>query len=230
MTSYLSHRKFLSSAWGWTCTLTGSFVLLLSVSARRSASSSLRHLSRLLVLGLLCWACRRLLTLLEDASGACYQPVSSAQGGEGSASPPAQPLLLLHEDQTRASCLRAGRLWRGYEVSQDVLVLCLCCLLLVEELSVFSLHLDRAASLRRPPGGPLRLLFLLCVLLLALWIFLLLCLLAHFPRFPSQQLGGAVGYLGWRGLYQGWFRLRPSWRGPGLPGQGLQTPTDQQPH
>lgn len=182
-----------------------------------------------MVLGLLWWLCRGLLTLLEDAGGACYQPIPSVQESEGPASPE-QPLLLLHQDQPKASCLRAGRLWRGYEVSQDVLTLCLCCLMLVEEVSVFRLHLDQAASLRRPPSGPLRLVFLLCVVLLLLWVFLLLCLLAHFPKFPSQQLGGAVGYLGWRGLYQGWFRLAPSWTCPGLPGEGLLLPTaDAQP-
>ncbi|CAF93808.1 unnamed protein product, partial [Tetraodon nigroviridis] len=214
------YRKFLGSTWGWTCTLTGSFVLLLSISARRSASTSLKHLSRLVVLGLLWGGCRCLLTLLEDAAGACYEPLSSGPESEGLASP-LQPLLLLHEDQSKASCLKAGLLWRGYQVSQEVLVLCLCCLALVEEVSVFRFHLDQAASLHRPPIGPLRCLFLLCVLLLGLWVFLLLCLLAHFPQFPSQQLGGAVGYLGWRGLYQGWFRLPPSWMCPGLPGEGL---------
>lgn len=225
---WLSYRKFLHSTWGWTCTLSGSFILLLSVSARRSASVSLQHLSRLVALGFLWWACRCLLTLLEDAAGACYEPIPPVQESEGSASPSA-PLLLLHEDQTKASCLRAGMLWRGYEVSQEVLILCLSCLLLVEELSVFGVHLDRAAALQRSPGGPLRFIFLLCIILLGLWIFLLLCLLAHFPKFPSQQLGGAVGYLAWRGLYQGWFRLKPSWSCPGLPGEGLLTPADQRP-
>lgn len=224
---WLSYRKFLNSTWGWTCTLTGSFILLLSISARRSASTSLKHLSRLVVLGLLWWICRCLLTLLEDAGGACYEPISSVQESEGPMSP-AQPLLLLHEDQTKASCLRAGMLWRGYEVSQEVLILCLCCLMLVEEVSIFSLHLDQAVSLKRSPIGPLRFIFLLCIVLLALWMFLLLCLLAHFPKFPSQQLGGAVGYLGWRGLYQGWFRLTPSWSCPGLPGEGLLTTADKQ--
>lgn len=224
---WLSCRKFLNSTWGWTCTLSGSFILLLSVSARRSASVSLQHLSRLVALGFVWWACRCLLTLLEDAAGACYEPISSVQEGEGSVS--TSPLLLLHEDQTKASCLRAGMLWRGYEVSQEVLILCLSCLLLVEELSVFRLHLDHAAALQRPPGGPLRFIFLLCISLLALWIFLLLCLLAHFPKLPSQQLGGAVGYLAWWGLYQGWFRLKPSWSCPGLPGEGLLTPADRRP-
>lgn len=223
----LSSRKFLNSTWGWTCTLSGSFILLLSISAQRSASVSLQHLSRLGALGFLCWACRCLLTLLEDAAGACYEPISSVQESEGTVSP--SPLLLLHEDQTKASCLRAGMMWRGYEVSQEVLILCLCCLLLVEELSVFRLHLDQATSLHRSPGAPLRFIFLLCIILLALWMFLLLCLLSHFPKFPSQQLGGAVGYLGWRGLYQGWFRLKPSWGCPGPPGEGLLTAADKQP-
>uniref|UniRef100_G3NBZ6 Fat storage-inducing transmembrane protein 1 homolog n=1 Tax=Gasterosteus aculeatus TaxID=69293 RepID=G3NBZ6_GASAC len=198
--NHFLYRKFLKSTWGWTCVFSGSFILLLSISARHPPSLLLRHLSRMGVVGLLWWCCRRLLTLLEDASGTCYEP----------------PLLLLHEEQTRASCLSANMVWRGHEVSQDVLVVSLCCLLLVEEMSVFGLHLAQAKALQRSPGAPLRFIFLLCVLLLAVWMLLLVCLLAYFPKFPSQHLGGALGYLVWRGLYQGWFRLKAS---PGLPAE-----------
>lgn len=217
------YRKFLRSAWGWTCTFAGSFVLLLSLSARHPPSLALRHLSRLGLGALLWWGCRCLLTFLEDATGACFEPVRPAADGGPQGQPPL--LLLLHQDQTKASCLRGNMVWRGYEVSQEVLILSWCCLLLAEEMSAFGAHLTRARPLLRPPpgGGPLRFLFLLCALLLALWVFLLLCLLAYFPRFPSQQLGGAMGYLGWRGLYQGWYRVKPScvWSGPVPPGRGL---------
>lgn len=219
----VSNRKFLRSAWGWTCTFAGSFILLLSLSARHRPSLTLCHLSRLGVGALLWWGSRCLLTFLEDAAGACFEPMPQAGDGEDGALQGQPSLLLLHEDQTRASCLRGNMVWRGYEVSQDVLILSWCCLLLAEEMSIFGAHLNRSRTLSRPPGGPLRFLFLLCALLLALWLFLLLCLLAHFPKFPSQQLGGAVGYLGWRGLYQGWYRVKPScfWGGPVLPGEGL---------
>ncbi|XP_027860392.1 fat storage-inducing transmembrane protein 1 [Xiphophorus couchianus] len=223
------YRKFLRSTWGWTCILTGSFVALLSFSARRSVSLTLRHLSRIGLAGLLWWGCRRLLTLLEDAAGACYEPLAPAQDAQSSPAP-GQPLLLLHEDQSKASCLKANMMWRGYEVSQETLVLCLCCLLLVEELSVFGLHLAQERRLHRSPSSPLGVLFLLCVVLLIIWMVLLLCLLAYFPAWPSQQLGGALGYLGWRGLYQGWYQLTPSQGSPGLPGEGLFTGTDSDKH
>lgn len=220
----LSHRKFLKSTWGWTCIFLGSFILLLSFSAHHSLCLSLRHLSRIGVVGLLWQGCQRLLTMLEDAAGSCYEPVSPPQDAQSSAS--AGLPLLLHEDWTKASCLKANMVWRGYEVSQDVLILCLCCLLLVEELSVFRPHLAQVKLPHRSQGAPLRFIFLLCVALLALWMFLLLCLLAHFPKFPAQQLGGALGYLGWRGLYQGWYRQRVSWACPGSPGDGLYASTD----
>ncbi|XP_012708828.2 fat storage-inducing transmembrane protein 1 [Fundulus heteroclitus] len=223
------YRKFLRSTWGWTCLLVGSFVVVLSFSARRSVPLTLRHLSRVGLAGLLWWGCRRLLTLLEDAAGACYEPLAPAGDAQSSAAP-AQPLLLLHQDQTKASCLRANMMWRGYEVSQETLILCLCCLLLVEELSVFGRHLAQERRSHRSPGAPLRALFLLCVVLLFLWMALLLCLLAYFPAWPAQQLGGALGYLGWRGLYQGWFRLTPAQGSPGLPGEGLFTGTDSAKH
>ncbi|KAM7390681.1 hypothetical protein PAMA_008734 [Pampus argenteus] len=218
------YRKFLKSTWGWTCVFTASFILLLSLSARHSISLCLRHLSRIGVAGLLWWGCQRLLTLLEDAAGTCYEAMAPAQDTQSPASS-GQPLLLLHEDQTKASCLRANMLWRGYEVSQDLLILCLCCLLLVEELSAFGLRLVPTKPPQRPPGAQLRFVFLLCVVLLSVWTFLLLCLLAHFPTFPSQQLGGALGYLTWRGLYQGLYRLKTNWGCPGLPGEGLLTST-----
>ncbi|XP_068438217.1 fat storage-inducing transmembrane protein 1 [Clinocottus analis] len=220
------YRKFLKSTWGWTCVFTGSFILLLSISARHSPALLLRHLSRMGVVGLLWWGCRHLLTLLEDAAGTCYEPMTPNQDDQGTATSSIQPLLLLHEDRTKASCLKANMVWRGYEVSQDVLVVCLCCLLLVEEMSVFGLHLAQSKALQRSPGAPLRFIFLLCAVLLALWMFVLMCLLAHFPKFPSQCLGGALGYLVWRGLYQGWYRLKPSWACPGLPGEGRFTTTD----
>ncbi|XP_068199928.1 fat storage-inducing transmembrane protein 1 [Antennarius striatus] len=222
------YRKFLKSTWGWTCTFTGSFILLLSISAHHPPSLSLRHLSRLGVVGLLWWGCQRLLGLLEDAAGTCYEPVTPTKDIQGTSSI-AQPLLLLHEDHTKASCLKANMVWRGYEMSQDVLILCLCCLVLVEEMSAFSPQVDQSQSkpLQKQPSSPLRFIFLLCVLLLAVWMFLLLCLLAYFPKLPSQQLGGALGYLGWRGLYQGWYRLKPSWSCPGPPGEELLTTSDR---
>ncbi|KAJ0059913.1 hypothetical protein NL108_015535 [Boleophthalmus pectinirostris] len=211
------YRKFLRSSWGWTCILTGSFILVLSLTARRSLSLCLRHLSRLLVVAVLWFGLRRLLAILENAAGACYEPMP--QEGDSSN----QPLLLLHEDLTKASCLRAKMQWRGYEVSQDILILCLCCLLILEEISVFKDHVAPAIPLQKPPGAPLRFIFLLCTLILVMWMFLLLCLLAHFPQFPAQQLGGALGYLTWRGLYQGWYKLKGSRFCPGMPGEGLLT-------
>ncbi|XP_029109357.1 fat storage-inducing transmembrane protein 1 [Scleropages formosus] len=219
--SHFLYRMFLRSGWGWTCVFAGSFVFLLSFSVRRSVTLSLRHLSRLAVAGALWVGFRRAMALLENATGSCYEPLSAAperHPAQG-ASEAAQPLLLLREGETKASCLGAGMLWRGYEVSEDTFLLCMCCLLLAEETAVFGPYL----ALGGPSGAPLRLLFLFCVLLLGLWIFLLLCLLAHFPQFPTQLLGGALGCLSWRGLYQGWYRMGPGWFCPGRPGAGLLT-------
>lgn len=212
---------FLSSGWGWTCIFSGSFIFLLSFSQRRSLVLSLRHLSRLAAasavrLGL-CW----LLTSLEDASGSCFEPLGMALRACVEAGSPGQgSRLLLRDGESKTTCLRAGFQWRGCEVSQEALLLCLCCLLLVEETAVFG-----QCSCR--PGAPLRLLFLLCVCLLGLWFFLLVCLLAHFPQFPSQLIGGALGCLAWRVLYMGWFSFEPSWCCPGGPTSGLLFPTEK---
>ncbi|XP_029930420.1 fat storage-inducing transmembrane protein 1 [Myripristis murdjan] len=207
--THFLYRLFLNSGWGWTCIFAGSFVFLLSFSIRRSLSLSLRHLSRLGAAGGLWLGFRKLLDLLENATGSCYEPLATPEAE--------QPLLLLREGESKSECLGARMLWRGYEVSEDVFLLCLCCLLLAEEIAVFGPYL----SLGGTSDAPLRILFLFCVLLLGLWIFLLLCLLAYFPQFPTQLLGGALGCLSWRGLYQGWYRLGPSWYCPGRPGLGL---------
>uniref|UniRef100_A0A672T5Q1 Fat storage inducing transmembrane protein 1 n=1 Tax=Sinocyclocheilus grahami TaxID=75366 RepID=A0A672T5Q1_SINGR len=136
-----------------------------------------------------------------DASGSCFEPLQSL-------------LLLLREEKGKAACLKAGLQWQGREVTDDILILSLCCLILAEEIGVFR----PCMALGKPVGTPLRILFLLCVLLMSLWIFLIICLLAHFPRFPSQLVGGALGYLGWKGLYyKGWCVLKPGWCCVGRP-------------
>ncbi|XP_051984736.1 fat storage-inducing transmembrane protein 1 [Xyrauchen texanus] len=222
--SHFLYRVFLRSGWGWTCIFTGSFVFVLSFSVRRSLTLSIRHLSRLAVAGGLWLVFRKLLCLLENATGSCYEPLSptlelaSGTNGDG------HPLLLLREGETKEACVRSGMLWHGYEVSEDALLLCLCCLLLAEETAVFGPYLN----LGGPSGAPLRILFLFCVLLLSLWVFLLLCLLAYFPQFLTQLLGGALGCLSWRALYQGWYRLGPCWYCPGRPGVGLLSTQSKQ--
>ncbi|XP_068197331.1 fat storage-inducing transmembrane protein 1 [Antennarius striatus] len=210
--SHFLYRTFLHSGWGWTCIFVGSFVFILSFSIRRSLSLSIRHLSRLAVAGVLWVGFCKLLDFLENTTGSCYEPLhTTPEVADG------QPLLVLREGESKSMCLKAGMVWRGYGVSEDVFLLCLCCLLLAEETAVFGPYL----SLGGFSDAPLRILFLFCVLLLGLWIFLLLCLLAYFPQFPTQLLGGALGCLSWRGLYQGWYRQGPSWCCPGRPGLGL---------
>ncbi|XP_056594228.1 fat storage-inducing transmembrane protein 1 isoform X2 [Triplophysa dalaica] len=203
-------RVFLHSCWGWTLTFCGSFVFLLSYCISNSIIHSICHLSRLAVTGIMWSLIRRLLSLLVDASGTCFEPLHSATAA------PKDPLnsdtsvgalLLLRGEKGKAACLKAGLHWQGCEVSDDILILSLCCLILAEEICVFK----PCMALGRPLGAPLRILFLLCALLLSLWIFLILCLLAHFPLFHSQLVGGAMGYLGWKGLYKYWHALKPSW-------------------
>ncbi|XP_016301544.1 fat storage-inducing transmembrane protein 1-like [Sinocyclocheilus anshuiensis] len=206
------YRLFLQSCWGWTCVLCGSFIFLLSYCISNSFIHSVCHLSRLLVAGTLWTLFRRLLSFLVDASGSCFEPLQSPT--EVHRNPGALldsdtgPLLLLREEKGKAACLKAGLQWQGCEVSDDILILSLCCLILAEEIAVFG----PCMALGKTVGASLRIIFLLCVLLLGLWIFLILCLLAHFPLFPSQLVGGALGYLGWKGLYyKGWCVLKPGW-------------------
>lgn len=213
-----SHRLFLHSCWGWTCILCGSFIFLLSYCISNSFIHSVRHLFRLAVAGTLWTLFRRLLSFLVDASGSCFEPLQSPtdvrRNPEELLDSDTGPLLLLREEKGKAACLKAGLQWQGCEVSDDILILSLCCLILAEEIGVFR----PCMALGKPVGTPLRMLFLLCVLLMSLWIFLIVCLLAHFPLFPSQLVGGALGYLGWKGLYyKGWCVLKPGWCCVGRP-------------
>ncbi|XP_062377708.1 fat storage-inducing transmembrane protein 1-like [Sardina pilchardus] len=210
------YRMFLSSVWGWTCILTGSFIFLLSFTLRRSFFLSLRHLSRLAAASAVWLGLRWLLTHLENTTGSCFEPLSATlKAFMEAASPGEGSRLLLRDGESKMSCLHAGFQWRsGCEVSQEALLLCLCSLLLLEEVSVF-----RRCTYSH--GTPLRLLFLLCVSLLGLWLFLLFCLLIHFSQFLSQLIGGALGFMTWSILYQGWFRRELRWWCPGAPGNGL---------
>ncbi|MBN3271143.1 FITM1 protein, partial [Polyodon spathula] len=221
---------FLRSGWGWTCLLTGGFVLLVSYSSTRSPASCLRHLTRLLVASLLWKGALWSFAQVENATGSCFQPIRSeipeataaahkhasySQGGGASAS--SSPLLLLRETENKASCLAEGFQWRGYDISEDTFLLTFAALLVAEETAVFRPYLSRG----HPAGVPLRLVFLLCSALLLLWNFLLLCVLVYFQRYTHKLLGGALATLCWRLLYHGWYKSGPCWYSPGRPGVGL---------
>uniref|UniRef100_A0A8C8GIC3 Uncharacterized protein n=1 Tax=Oncorhynchus tshawytscha TaxID=74940 RepID=A0A8C8GIC3_ONCTS len=101
------------------------------------------------VMGVMWWCCHHLLTLLENAAGSGYKPMPATLDGglnlgQGT-SVPGQSLLLLHEG--KASCLKAGMLLRGWEVSEDTL------LLLAEETAILGPYLAIGPS-GGPSGGP----------------------------------------------------------------------------
>lgn len=195
-----AHRKFVNSAWGWTCTFLGGFVLLVVFLATRRVAVTARHLSRLVV-GAAVWrGAGRAFLLIEDLTGSCFEPLP--QG------------LLLHELPDRRSCLAAGHQWRGYTVSSHTFLLTFCCLLMAEEAAVFAKYLAHGL----PAGAPLRLVFLLNVLLLGLWNFLLLCTVIYFHQYTHKVVGAAVGTFAWYLTYGSWYHQPWS---PGSPGHGL---------
>ncbi|XP_037690542.1 fat storage-inducing transmembrane protein 1 [Choloepus didactylus] len=192
--------KFVNSAWGWTCTFLGGFVLLVVFLATRRVAVTARHLSRLVV-GAAVWrGAGRAFLLIEDLTGSCFEPLP--QG------------LLLHELPDRRSCLAAGHQWRGYTVSSHTFLLTFCCLLMAEEAAVFAKYLAHGL----PAGAPLRLVFLLNVLLLGLWNFLLLCTVIYFHQYTHKVVGAAVGTFAWYLTYGSWYHQPWS---PGSPGHGL---------
>ncbi|NP_001338596.1 fat storage-inducing transmembrane protein 1 [Danio rerio] len=212
------YRLFLQSCFGWTCIFGGSFVFLLSFSISNSILHSLRHLLPFAVSGSLWTLLRLLLTFLVDASGSCFEPLISPNDAHRNPEELLNfkegPLLLLRGVESKEACLKGGLKWQGCEVSHEILILTFCCLLLSEEISVFWSFI----GFGKPLGVPLRIIFMLCVFLMSLWMFLILCLLAHFPLFPSQLVGGALGYLGWKGLYKGWGGCKPGWCCLGITG------------
>ncbi|CAM4645024.1 unnamed protein product [Lepidochelys olivacea] len=193
-------RTFVASAWGWTCILAGGFALLVSYGATGRALAPLRPLARLAVGTGLQLAAAAAFGLVEELTGYCYAPL------------PAGTLLPPVPD--RPGCLAAGHRWRGYLPSRPTFLLTFCSLLLAEELAVFRRYLARG----HPAGTPLRLVFLLNVLLLALWNLLLLGTAVYGPAYGPQLVGAAVATLAWYLTYQGWYRARWS---PGRPGAGL---------
>uniref|UniRef100_A0A8D2LLQ1 Uncharacterized protein n=2 Tax=Varanus komodoensis TaxID=61221 RepID=A0A8D2LLQ1_VARKO len=85
---------------------------------------------------------------------------------------------------------------------------------MVEETSVFRRYLAQGY----PAGVPLRLIFLLNILLLTLWNFLLACTVVYLYEYSHKVVGAAVATLCWYLTYRGWYRC--SWS-PGRPGTGL---------
>ncbi|XP_058036414.1 fat storage-inducing transmembrane protein 1-like, partial [Ahaetulla prasina] len=91
--------------------------------------------------------------LIENLTGYCFDPVP-----EG---------ILVNGLPDKWTCLHKGHKWHGYDVSDHTFLLTFCCLLMVEETAIFRRYLAQG----HPAGVPLRLIFLLNVLLL--WNFLL---------------------------------------------------------
>uniref|UniRef100_A0A8C6TBD5 Uncharacterized protein n=1 Tax=Neogobius melanostomus TaxID=47308 RepID=A0A8C6TBD5_9GOBI len=204
-------QEVLRSAWGWTCIFTGSFIVVLSLSAWCSMHLCLRHLSRLLVAGLLWWGFRRLLTLLEDATGTCYEPMS--HGGEVSGSS-AQPLLLLHEDQTKVSPGRVHSLHCG---SHEAYIL--------ENKCIFRDQLARRSkSQTESPAGAIRCGSIFPSSVLCPWdcgLFLAVVFAGRFyPELPAQRVRGRCRVpVTWRDCSQGWYRPQGRWFCPGCLGE-----------
>ncbi|XP_074838893.1 fat storage-inducing transmembrane protein 1 [Carettochelys insculpta] len=207
-------RTFVASAWGWTCVLAGGFGLLVSYGATGRALAPLRPLARLVVGTALQRAAAAIFWLAEELTGQCYAP-PPAGPPPLSLPPPAGPLPLLPPPPLgRADCLAAGLRWAGLLPSRPAFLLTFCCLLLAEELGVFRRYLARGC----PAGTPMRLVFLLNVLLLALWSALLLAAVLHAPAAGPLLVGAAAATLAWHATYRGWYRVRCS---PGRPGAGL---------
>ncbi|XP_062994034.1 fat storage-inducing transmembrane protein 1 [Elgaria multicarinata webbii] len=194
--------KFVRSAWGWTCIFLGGFILLVVYLATSRILLTMRHLARLVVGAGMWLGATETFLLIENLTGYCFDPVP-----EG---------ILVNTLPDKRTCLHEGHKWRGYDVSGHTFLLTFCCLLMVEETSIFRRYLAQG----HPAGVPLRLIFLLNVLLLALWNFLLACTVVYLYEYSHKVVGAAIATLCWYLTYRGWYRCRWS---PGRPGAGLFT-------
>lgn len=192
--------KFVRSAWGWTCIFLGGFILLVVYLTTQRLLLTLRHLSRLVVGAGLWLGATETFLLIENLTGYCFDPVP-----EG---------FLVNNLTDKWTCLHKGHQWHGYDVSGHTFLLTFCCLLMVEETSVFRRYLAQG----HPAGVPLRLIFLLNVLLLGLWNFLLACTVVYLYEYSHKVVGAAIATLCWYLTYRVWYRY--SWS-PGRPGAGL---------
>ncbi|XP_042333448.1 fat storage-inducing transmembrane protein 1 [Sceloporus undulatus] len=192
--------KFVRSAWGWTCIFLGGFILLVVYLATRRVLLTLRHLTRLAVGAGLWLGATETFLLIENLTGYCFDPVP-----EG---------ILVNNLPDKWMCLHKGHKWHGYDVSGHTFLLTFCCLLMVEETSVFRRYLAQG----HPAGVPLRLIFLLNVFLLGLWNFLLACTVVYLYEYSHKVVGAAIATLCWYLTYRGWYRWQWS---PGRPGAGL---------
>ncbi|KAM3821821.1 fat storage-inducing transmembrane protein 1 [Vipera latastei] len=192
--------KFVRSAWSWTCIFLGGFILLVVYLATHQILLTFRHLARLAVGAGLWLGATEAFLLIENLTGYCFDPVP-----EG---------ILVNSLPDKWTCLHEGHKWHGYNVSDHTFLLTFCCLLMVEETAIFRRYLAQG----HPAGVPLRLIFLLNVLLLLLWNFLLACTVVYLHDYSHKVVGAAIATLCWFLTYRCWYRCPCS---PGRPGAGL---------
>jgi hypothetical protein len=208
---YLSNRRnipnVLFAKWclGWTLAfLTPYMVLTYWVKSNRNLKVVCKHVLRLLVGAGVWFVVTFVLDWIEHLTGEC----------EGS-----DFYSRKHE------CIREGLVWNGTDISGHSFLLAYCALIISEEIQVISFWTNENANKKisherirsnKKFHSELKqkyvsacylcnVLYIICCLLMALWVTLLAFTSVYFHTVNSKVLGIILGLLAWLQTYQAYF-------------------------
>lgn len=201
--SYLNNKRnflnvyFVKVAWAWTFWLLLPFIAVTTFCLTRNPTQVLRRLSTLLVGTVIWYVCTSFFMFIEDLTGNCYTSEALHD--------------LREEHENKKTCMTAGGVWQGFDISGHSFLLPYCVLMIVEETAVVhELKLQRNQHIHVIVSA----LFVALAVLALIWVWMFFCTAIYFHDIYQKLFGTAFGLLAWYGTYQAWY-LNPI--SPGLP-------------
>lgn len=219
--SNLFNYYFVKWGWAWTLLSVSIFLGLTSfVYCCGNKDRIRRHFYRLGIGTLMWFSWTKSFVLLESYTASCMSG----------------------KYNTRANCILAGSVWKGFDISGHAFLLIYCSLLIAEEAKAIR-GWERIGDLIRneefeeeSPLKPLsehelahlkdnytrltpyvRSAFVCLTLFSILWDVMLVATIIYFHSMVQKVVGGVIAILMWYLTYKWWFKQPSS---PGLPGQG----------
>ncbi|XP_054710540.1 acyl-coenzyme A diphosphatase FITM2-like [Uloborus diversus] len=226
--SNIFNYYFVKWGWGWTLISVGAYLGLSTyVYCCGNVDKIKKHFYRLLV-GTAMWFCWiNIFNLIESYTAGC----------------------MTEKYLSKSNCLRAGHIWKGFDISGHAFLLIYCSLFITEEAKSYQ-GWERIGDLIRnedyEEDSPLkslsdserkhlrasyekltryvRIAFISLTLFSILWDVMLVSTIIYFHSMVQKVVGGSIAILMWYVTYKWWYCKASS---PGLPGEGCFKYFDQ---
>lgn len=219
---------FVKWGWAWTLLSVGVFLGLTSyVYCCGNKDKIKKHFYRLLIGTALWFGFTNSFNILESFTSGCMSD----------------------KYVTKATCLKSGNVWKGFDISGHAFLLIYCSLFITEEAKSIrgwerigdlirndeydeesplkNLTIDELKHLKEnyfKLTPYVRTAFLNLTLFSVLWDVMLVATIMYFHSMVQKVVGGVIAILIWYATYKYWFKFPSS---PGLPGQGCFKYADQ---